>query len=315
MVTRWGGALKRSDPAVIDIKRMWLRSDVRGRGLGRALLGHLMDEARTLGVDRVRLDTNETLVEAIALRVVRFRCCRAIQRRPARHPLLRTSTRLTRQRRGRAHIVNLPAAVIFDFDGTIADTETPVYEAAGSRTRSMVSNSPWRHGSGRRHRRQQAAGREDQDELGRPGCRRDKLWPRNGTPPTRTSVLLGVEIDHGRRARLPACDRKQLADCRQAAPHRLVDHFDHLSRVIRSTEVNPPLTCSSSPRPDSSRPRRHPRHRGLATAMRQPERRGCAVVVPNTITAHDVHPDAEIVLESTGRVPLRSLRVLTHRGG
>ncbi len=61
------GALKRSDPAVIDIKRMWLRSDVRGRGLGRALLGHLMDEARALGVDRVRLDTNETLVEAIAL--------------------------------------------------------------------------------------------------------------------------------------------------------------------------------------------------------------------------------------------------------
>ena len=52
---------------MIDIKRMWLRSDVRGRGLGRALLGHLMDEARTLGVDRVRLDTNETLVEAIAL--------------------------------------------------------------------------------------------------------------------------------------------------------------------------------------------------------------------------------------------------------
>ena len=29
-----------------------------------------------------------------------------------------------------AHIVNPPAAVIFDFDGTIADTETPVYEAA-----------------------------------------------------------------------------------------------------------------------------------------------------------------------------------------
>ena len=26
--------------------------------------------------------------------------------------------------------MNPPAAVIFDFDGTIADTETPVYEAA-----------------------------------------------------------------------------------------------------------------------------------------------------------------------------------------
>ena len=95
------GALKRSDPAVIDIKRMWLRSDVRGQGLGRALLGHLMDEAGrwvSTGFGRYQRDARRG---DRALRVVRFRCRRAIQRRPARHPLLRTSTRLTRQRCGR----------------------------------------------------------------------------------------------------------------------------------------------------------------------------------------------------------------------
>ncbi|MEO0495024.1 MAG: GNAT family N-acetyltransferase [Actinomycetota bacterium] len=61
------GALKRSEPDVIDIKRMWLSADVRGRGLGRALLRHLVDEASSLGFARVRLDTNEALTEAIAL--------------------------------------------------------------------------------------------------------------------------------------------------------------------------------------------------------------------------------------------------------
>ena len=32
--------------------------------------------------------------------------------------------------RSKVHVMNPPAGVIFDFDGTIADTETPVYEAA-----------------------------------------------------------------------------------------------------------------------------------------------------------------------------------------
>ena len=61
------GCLKISDPDVIDVKRMWLSPDVRGRGLGRGLLEHLVGEARSLGYERVRLDTNEALIEAIAL--------------------------------------------------------------------------------------------------------------------------------------------------------------------------------------------------------------------------------------------------------
>ncbi|MEM8707343.1 MAG: GNAT family N-acetyltransferase [Actinomycetota bacterium] len=61
------GCLKISDPDVIDVKRMWLSAEVRGRGLGRGLLRHLIDEARSLGFGRVRLDTNESLTEAIAL--------------------------------------------------------------------------------------------------------------------------------------------------------------------------------------------------------------------------------------------------------
>lgn len=61
------GCLKIGDPDVIDVKRMWLSPDVRGRGLGRGLLEHLIGEARRLGYERVRLDTNEALTEAIAL--------------------------------------------------------------------------------------------------------------------------------------------------------------------------------------------------------------------------------------------------------
>ncbi|MEM8707368.1 MAG: GNAT family N-acetyltransferase [Actinomycetota bacterium] len=61
------GCLKISAPDVIDIKRMWLSETVRGRGMGRRLLEHLIEEARGLGFSRVRLDTNEALTQAIAL--------------------------------------------------------------------------------------------------------------------------------------------------------------------------------------------------------------------------------------------------------
>ena len=50
-----------------EIKRMWVHPDARGTGLGGRLLGELEALARRLGHDRVRLDTNGTLVEAIAL--------------------------------------------------------------------------------------------------------------------------------------------------------------------------------------------------------------------------------------------------------
>jgi GNAT superfamily N-acetyltransferase len=50
-----------------ELKRMWIDPDERGRGLGGRLLDALEDAARSLGYDRLRLDTHEVLVEAIRL--------------------------------------------------------------------------------------------------------------------------------------------------------------------------------------------------------------------------------------------------------
>jgi len=50
-----------------EIKRMWVHDDWRGAGLGSRLLRHLEGVARELGHRVVRLDTNDALVEAIAL--------------------------------------------------------------------------------------------------------------------------------------------------------------------------------------------------------------------------------------------------------
>jgi ribosomal protein S18 acetylase RimI-like enzyme len=50
-----------------EIKRMWVHPACRGAGLGTRLLRHLEAEAVELGYQAVRLDTNGTLTEAIAL--------------------------------------------------------------------------------------------------------------------------------------------------------------------------------------------------------------------------------------------------------
>jgi ribosomal protein S18 acetylase RimI-like enzyme len=46
---------------------MWVSPDARGLGLGRRLLGELERAAREHGVRVVRLETNGTLHEAIAM--------------------------------------------------------------------------------------------------------------------------------------------------------------------------------------------------------------------------------------------------------
>jgi GNAT superfamily N-acetyltransferase len=61
------GALKLHDDAPTEIKRMWVASDGRGLGLGRRLLTELEAYAAHHGARRVRLETNRSLVEAIAL--------------------------------------------------------------------------------------------------------------------------------------------------------------------------------------------------------------------------------------------------------
>ncbi|MFD1344305.1 GNAT family N-acetyltransferase [Litorisediminicola beolgyonensis] len=59
--------LKRSGPTEAEIKRLWISETARGQGLGRRLMAEAEAAARALGIATLRLDTNETLTEAIAL--------------------------------------------------------------------------------------------------------------------------------------------------------------------------------------------------------------------------------------------------------
>ncbi len=61
------GGIQWIDETTAEIRRMWVDSDRRGMGLGKRLLGHLEDQARSSGRPRVVLDTNECLTEAISM--------------------------------------------------------------------------------------------------------------------------------------------------------------------------------------------------------------------------------------------------------
>ncbi|MPV36867.1 GNAT family N-acetyltransferase [Georgenia subflava] len=61
------GGVRVLDSGDVELRRMWLVPDARGRGLGRFLLRALENRARALGGRRVVLSVNETLTEAIAL--------------------------------------------------------------------------------------------------------------------------------------------------------------------------------------------------------------------------------------------------------
>src|SRR4029077_763512 len=61
------GALKFHDDAPTELKRMWVAESSRGLGVGRRLLVELERHAVERGVRTLRLETNKTLVEAIAL--------------------------------------------------------------------------------------------------------------------------------------------------------------------------------------------------------------------------------------------------------
>ena len=61
------GGVQEIAPGVGEIKRMWVDPGWRGAGLGSRLLRHLEQVRVDLGDAVVRLDTNGTLVEAIAM--------------------------------------------------------------------------------------------------------------------------------------------------------------------------------------------------------------------------------------------------------
>jgi putative acetyltransferase len=54
------GAIKELDPAHVEIKSMHTAAEARGRGVGRAVLDHLLSVARSRGYQRVSLETGTT---------------------------------------------------------------------------------------------------------------------------------------------------------------------------------------------------------------------------------------------------------------
>jgi GNAT superfamily N-acetyltransferase len=61
------GALKPVDSVVAEIKRMYVRPQARGLGVGRAILERLLADARTIGYRVVRLETATFMREAQVL--------------------------------------------------------------------------------------------------------------------------------------------------------------------------------------------------------------------------------------------------------
>jgi GNAT superfamily N-acetyltransferase len=60
-------ALRDLGDGVCEMKRMFVRTELQGRGVGRALATAVIGAARSMGFERMRLDTSVGQVEAIGL--------------------------------------------------------------------------------------------------------------------------------------------------------------------------------------------------------------------------------------------------------
>ncbi|MGD0271883.1 MAG: GNAT family N-acetyltransferase, partial [Candidatus Sulfotelmatobacter sp.] len=61
-------ALHKLEAGICEMKRLYLRPQCRGRGMGRALAERIISEARQIGYRRMRLDTVEPVMkDAVAM--------------------------------------------------------------------------------------------------------------------------------------------------------------------------------------------------------------------------------------------------------
>jgi GNAT superfamily N-acetyltransferase len=61
------GGVQRLDASTGEVRRVFVREAGRRRGVARGLLDRLVETARELGYERLRLDTGDRLPEAVAL--------------------------------------------------------------------------------------------------------------------------------------------------------------------------------------------------------------------------------------------------------
>jgi putative acetyltransferase len=66
-VTAGCGAVRRLDESSAEVKRMYVKPQLRGRGIGLAILRAVEARARELGVSRLLLETGTAQPEALAL--------------------------------------------------------------------------------------------------------------------------------------------------------------------------------------------------------------------------------------------------------
>jgi putative acetyltransferase len=74
------GALKRLSSSEGEVKSMRAASDARGMGVGRAILDHIIREARSVGLARLSLETGTAKLHAPAVSLYRsagFESCKA----------------------------------------------------------------------------------------------------------------------------------------------------------------------------------------------------------------------------------------------